>query len=191
MKKSLSLVLAFATLLSISTTALAAEPVENNNSEVQYIDYDLEELLGDNGITPLAASAYKDASAGTVSANLMNGATGNVIGESSTFKFSGIPSGAKIKNIQAWNPSKSNVTQSKFTGVEKIQVVRNNSASDWFKYWITPEPSSMYPCNTSSFNGLDANATYSIRIQGRVITNQSGFDGFTARGTKVRVTYTV
>lgn len=191
MKKSLSFALALATMLSISTAAMAAEPIESNISGMQYIEYDLSELVDTNGIMPLATTSQKDVSAGTVSANLNNGATGTLVGESATFKFTGIPSNAKIKNIQAWNPSKSNVTQSKFTGVEKIQVVRNNVPSDWFKYWITPEPSAMYPCNTSAFNGQDANATYSIRIQAKVITNQSGFDGFTARGTKVRVTYMV
>lgn len=187
MKKSISCILALATMFSISIVTLAAETVESNIPNVQYIDYDLNELIDDNGIMPFATTAKKDATVGTVSANLID-AEGPVIGSSATFKFSGIPTGAKIKDIQAWNPSKSNISQNRFTGIENIQIVRDGVPSEWFRYWIMPEPTLSKKCNTSSFNNLLANATYSIRIQGTVINNESGFDGFTVRGTKVRVT---
>lgn len=192
MKKILSIIISMATLLCLSAPAMAEGISNNVGKNMGYVDYELDDLISgpDIALNTSRASAKMDATAGTVEGRLFDYETGTAVGKSANFKFTGIPDGAKITNIQAWNPSKSNISQGKFTAVENIQVLHDGMASEYFKFWVISEPSSQRPCNTAAFNGLNANATYAIQIQGYVANNESGMDGFTVRGTKVRVSYT-
>jgi hypothetical protein len=187
MKKLLSFLLCIMMIMSFSVSAMAAENVGNR---VGYIEYDIADLIGADSIaTVTSTTANKETTAGVVEARTLGGATGVITGTSATFTFSGIPTNAVITNVQAWNPSKNNITQGKFTAIENIQVYHGSTPSGYFKFWVIDAPTTLYPCNTTALNGLLANATYRIQIQGRVASNVTGFDGFTVRGTKVRVTY--
>lgn len=190
MKKLFTLFLSMAVTLSLALPAWAANTAHTTQTRIGYTDYDLSDLVGIESLTAArAATTSKEATAGTVEARLFNNATGTIVGTSPTFKFTGIPTGAKITNIQAWNPSKSNISQGKFTAIEKVQVICAGQGSGFFKYWVTSKPSDANSCNTTALNGLKADSTYQIQIQGRVLSNYTGMDGFTIRGTIVRVTY--
>lgn len=187
MKKLFSLLLCMLCSLSLSIPAWAVDTSQQNQTRIGYAEYDLSELIGTNELT--ATRKSKEVTAGTVTARLFNAPSGTIVGKSPTFKISGLPSNAKITNVQAWNPSKSNISQGKYTAIEKIQVHCGSNKSGFFKFWVTSAPTLSYPCNTTGLNGLNPNNTYTIEISGRVLSNYTGMDGFTIRGTKVRVTY--
>jgi hypothetical protein len=190
MKKLSTLFLSMVITLSFTASVWAANTTQMPETRIGYTDFNLSDLVGTETLAAArATSASKEATVGKVEARLFNNATGTIVGTSPTFKFTGIPTGAKITNIQAWNPSKSNISQGKFTAIEKVQVLCGGQGSGFFKFWVTSEPSTSYPCNTTELNGLNADNTYQIQIQGRVLSNYTGMDGFTIRGTIVRVTY--
>lgn len=190
MKKLFSLFLSMVITLSFTVSAWAADTIQIPGTRIGYTDYQLTDLLDSDTLAAARASeANKEAIVGKVEARLFKNATGTIVGTSPTFKFTGIPTGAKITNVQAWNPSKSNISQGKFTAIEKVQVFCGGQGSGFFKLWVTDNPSTANPCNTTVLNGLDADSTYYIQIQGRVLSNYTGSDGFTIRGTMVRVTY--
>ncbi|RKD33330.1 hypothetical protein [Lacrimispora algidixylanolytica] len=190
MKKLFSLFLSMVMTLCFTVSAWAADTTQIPGTRIGYTDYKLSDLMGTDTLAAVrAASSSKEATVGPVEARLFKNATGTIVGTSSTFKFTNIPTGAKITNVQAWNPSKSNISQGKFTAIENVQVFCGGQASGFFKFWVTDNPSTANPCNTTVLNGLNADSTYYIQIQGRVLSNYTGSDGFTIRGTKVRVTY--
>lgn len=190
MKKLFTLFLSMVITLSFTVSALAADTTQIPGTRIGYTDYSLSDLLGVNTLAASrAVESSKEATVGTVEARLFRNATGNIVGTSPTFKFTGIPTGAKITNVQAWNPSKSNISQGKFTAIENVQVFCGGQGSGFFKFWVIDNPTISYPCNTTVLNGLNADSTYHIQIQGRVLSNYTGSDGFTIRGTMVRVTY--
>lgn len=108
MKKIFSLLLCLICSLSLSIPAWAVDTSQENEIRIGYAEYDLSELIGTNALT--ATRASKEITAGTVTARLFNAPSGTITGISPTFKISGLPSGAKITNVEAWNPSKSNIT---------------------------------------------------------------------------------
>lgn len=187
MKKIFSLLLCLICSLSLSLPAWAVDASQENEIRVGYAEYDLSELIGTNALT--ATRERKEVTAGTVTARLFNAPSGFITGKSPTFKISGLPSTAKITNVEAWNPSKSNITQGKYTAIEQIQVYSTSGRSGFFKYWVISAPTPSNPCNATGLNGLNPNDTYYIEITGRVLSNYTGMDGFTIKGTKVRVTY--
>lgn len=190
MKKLFSLFLSMVITLSFTVSALAADTTQSPGTRIGYTDYNLSDLVGTDTLAATrAATSNREATVGPVEARLFHNATGTIVGTSSTFKFTNIPTGAKITNVQAWNPSKSNISQGKFTAIEKVQVFCGGQGSGFFKFWVTDKPSTSYPCNTTVLNGLNADSTYYIQIQGRVLSNYTGADGFTIMGTIVRVTY--
>lgn len=190
MKKLSTLFLSMVITLSFAASAWASDTTASSGTRIGYTDFNLSDLVGTETLAAArAATASKDATVGTVEARLFNNATGTIVGTSPTFKFNGIPTGAKITNIQVWNPSKSNISQGKFTAIEKVQVFCGGQGSGFFNFWVTSAPSTSNPCNTPVLNGLNADSTYQIQIQGRVLSNYTGADGFTIRGTIVRVTY--
>ncbi len=135
MKKLLALFLCMTTILSISVTALAADTSYETGTHIGYADYYLSELVDANALSAIGPiTANKDATVSKVEARLFNGATGIIVGTSPTFRFTGVPTGAKITNVQAWNPSKSNISQGKFTAIENIQVFCGSQASGFFKF---------------------------------------------------------
>lgn len=106
MKKLFTLFLSMAVTLSLALPAWAANTAQSTQARIGYTDYDLTDLAVIESFTATrTASSSKDATVGTVEARLFNNATGTIIGTSPAFKFTGIPTGAKITNIQAWNPS--------------------------------------------------------------------------------------
>lgn len=187
MKKIFSLLLCMICSLSLSIPAWAVDASQKNEIRIGYAEYDLSELIGSNALT--ATRESKEVTAGTVTARLFNAPSGTITGMSPTFKITGLPSKAKITNVEAWNPSKGNISQGKFTAIEQIQVHCGSERSGFFKYWVISAPTLSYPCNTTGLNGLDANNTYAIEITGKVLSNYTGMDGFTIKGTKVRVNY--
>jgi len=124
--------------------------------------------------------------------------TGTLYSASAAFSFTGIPSNAKITNIQVWNPLSSNVSQGPGTTIDGVRIqwiedlYNSNSDtefSDLFPLYIISAPTSQNPCNTVSLNGFDASKTFRFWIFGEVKQNITGVEGFTVLNTRVRVTY--
>lgn len=176
-------------LVTLSAPAMAADTSEEVGTRIGYAEYELSDLIGADSIMP-RASATKEKALGKISAYKSGGQTGAIFAACAPFTFTGIPSTAKISNIQAWNPLKSNISQGGLTAIENFKVYCKGEPSALFKFQTIASPTTQYSCSTSSLNGRSANAPYYVEIHGTVMQNLTGVDGFTVAGAKLRVTYT-
>ncbi len=199
MKRFLSLamgvVLSAAMLLGSSDYAFAAEnnpemavnASDLSEGELKTIIVDMEDVLSGDAVT-LATSpqATKILSKDYATSS---GQTGVITSIGQIVDFSRvIPEGATIQSITIYCPTGTKVTQSKYTTINNYLVTDLDTADPiTIPFQVTSNPSSK---NTSTeLAGKPANVRFLVQIQGRILQQYTGMDGFTVFGGKMIVTY--
>ena len=199
MKRFLSLamgvVLSAAMLLGSSDYAFAAEnspEMEVNASDVskgelKTVVIDTEDVLsGDATVLAASPSSTKTLSKDYATSS---GQTGVItsIGQIVDFR-SVIPEGATIQSITLYCPTGTRVTQSKYTAINNYLVTDLDTGdATTIPFQVTSSPSSK---DTSTvLAGKPANVRFLVQIQGRILQQYTGMDGFTVFGGKMIVTY--
>ncbi|MGN8774395.1 hypothetical protein [Candidatus Weimeria sp. HCP3S3_B5] len=99
-----------------------------------------------------------------------------------------LPSGSTITDITLYCPRSEKVTQSKFTTINNYELTnKSTNNKTTVRFWRTDNPSSS--SRTSYFNGDSSNTKFYIRIQGSILQQYTGMDGFTVYGSKMIVQY--
>ena len=199
MKRFLSLamgvVLSAAMLLGSSDYAFAAE----NSTEMEANAFDVSEgelktvvinmedvLSGEASVFAASQSKEKTLSKDYATSS---GQTGVItsIGQIVDFR-SVIPEGATIQSITLYCPTGTRVTQSKYTAINNYLVTDlDTEDTTTIPFQVTSNPSSK---NTSTvLAGKPANVRFLVQIQGRILQQYTGMDGFTVFGGKMIVTY--
>lgn len=199
MKRFLSLamgvVLSAAMLLGSSDYAFAAEnspKMEANASdlsegELKTVVIDMEDVLSGDAVTLATSSSVTKTLSKDYATS--SGQTGVItsIGQIVDFR-SLIPEGATIQSITLYCPTGTRVTQSKYTTINNYLVTDLDTGdTTTIPFQITSSPSSK---NTSTeLAGKPANVRFLVQIQGRILQQYTGMDGFTVFGGKMIVTY--
>ena len=199
MKRFLSLamgvVLSAAMLLGSSDYAFAAEnstEMEANafdvsEGELKTVVINMEDVLSGEA-SVFAASQSKEKTLPKDYAT-SSGQTGVItsIGQIVDFR-SVIPEGATIQSITLYCPTGTRVTQSKYTAINNYLVMDLDTGdTTTIPFQVTSNPSSK---NTSTaLAGKPANVRFLVQIQGRILQQYTGMDGFTVFGGKMIVTY--
>lgn len=199
MKRFLSLamgvVLSAAMLLGSSDYAFAAEnspEMEANASdlsegELKTVVIDMEDVLSGDAVTLATSSSVTKTLSKDYATS--SGQTGVItsIGQIVDFR-SLIPEGATIQSITLYCPTGTRVTQSKYTTINNYLVTDLDTGdTTTIPFQITSSPSSK---NTSTeLAGKPANVRFLVQIQGRILQQYTGMDGFTVFGGKMIVTY--
>ena len=99
-----------------------------------------------------------------------------------------LPSGSTITDITIYCPKSEKVTQSKFTSINNYELTdQSANKTTTVKFWRTDNPSS--GSNTSYFSGDSSITKFYVRIQGNILQQYTGMDGFTVYGSKMIVQY--
>lgn len=181
MKKILSLVLSLLMVSVSSISAFAAEPVAEKNSNTKQIEVSLEEVL-----SSVASSSYtKDLSKDYATST---GQTGTITSVGQYVDFSQVlPAGSKVVSITMYCPTSVTVTQSKYTTINSF-IISNGSKDTALKFLRTNAPTS--ECKTTFFADASANVKWLIKIQGQILMQYTGMDGFTVfGGSKMIIEY--
>lgn len=199
MKRFLSLamgvVLSAAMFLGSSDYAFAAEnspEMEANASylsegELKTVVIDIEDVLSGDAVTlatssPVTKTLSKDYATSS-------GQTGVItsIGQIVDFRNL-IPEGATIQSITLYCPTGTRVTQSKYTTINNYLVTDLDTGdTTTIPFQVTSNPSSK---NTSTvLAGKPANVRFLVQIQGRILQQYTGMDGFTVFSGKMIVAY--
>lgn len=199
MKRFLSLVmgvvLSAAMLLGSSDYVFAAEnspEMEANVSDLsdgglKTVVVDMEEVLSEDA-TVLATSTSKTKILSKDYAS-SSGQTGTITSIGQIVDFTSvIPEGATIQSITIYCPTGTKVTQSKYTAINNYLVTDLDTRdTTTIPFQVTSNPSSK---NTSTvLAGKPANVRFLVQIQGRILQQYTGMDGFTVFGGKMIVTY--
>ena len=117
------------------------------------------------------------------------GQTGTITSIGQNVDFSSvIPQGSVIESITIYCPTGTRVTQSKYTTINNYLISSyetGTTATVSFKQTNSPSSTS----KTTSFSGEAANVKFLVRIQGKIIQQYTGMDGFTVFGGKMIGTY--
>lgn len=179
--------MAFAVMFSSAGTATvnAAEALENEDTEVVVVD--MNDVIDGEAIVyasnPTASKVLsKDYATST-------GQTGTIYSIGQNVDFSGvIPDGATIKSITIYCPTGTKVTQSKYTTIKNYVITSYaTGTSATVPFQQTSNPSSTN--KTTAFEGEAANVKFLVRIEGRILQQYTGMDGFTVFGGKMIVEY--
>lgn len=82
-------------------------------------------------------------------------------------------------------PTSVKVTQSKYTAIKSF-VISNNLTKTTLEFLKTDKPTSQ--CKTTAFAGDSANVKWFIQMQGQILMQYTGMDGFTVfGGSKINV----
>lgn len=199
MKRLLSLamgvVLSAAMLLGSSDYVFAAEnspemkahASDLSEGELKTVVIDMEDVLsGDATVLATSPSKTKTLSKDYATSS---GQTGVItsIGQIVDFR-SVIPEGATIQSITLYCPTGTRVTQSKYTAINNYLVTDLDTGdTTTIPFQVTSNPTSK---NTSTaLAGKPANVRFLVQIQGRILQQYTGMDGFTVFGGKMIVTY--
>lgn len=199
MKRFLSLaigvVLSAAMLLGSSDYVFAAEndpemavnASDLSEGELKTIIVDMEDVLSEDVVTlAISPQATKTLSKDYA---ISSGQTGVITSIRQIVDFrSVIPEGATIQSITLYCPTGTRVTQSKYTAINNYLVTDlDTEDTTTIPFQVTSNPSSK---NTSTvLAGKPANVRFLVQIQGRILQQYTGMDGFTVFGGKMLVTY--
>ena len=182
MRKAISLlfVLVLAFPFCVPVSALAAP-----DTKVAEI------ALSDVLIQPDAAAANPTKTKDLARDFASSSATGTIKSIGQFVDFSSvIPSGSTIVSVTIYIPTSVTVTQSPYTVIENFVLtnVTAGSPEQYVKFVRTNSPSST--SKTTAFAGLNASSRWFVQIEGRIIQQYSGLDGFTVNaGGKMIVEY--
>jgi hypothetical protein len=171
----LSLVLIFG-FFSVNAFAAEEVPVGGDRVGVAVID------IGESAITPLTVTRAVSGSTKSLAKDMASSSgTGTIYSIGQFVDFSGLPSNATIKSITLYTPTSVRVTQSPYTAILNWHVqAPSGGTSAIIKFLTTNSPGSQ--SKSTVLAGNLARGKYFLKIEGRILSNQSGFDGFTVFG---------
>lgn len=180
-------------LLGSNTYAFAAETdpeiavnvSDSSEGEIKTIVVDMGDVLLDDIVTyasPAAMTLSKDFASSS-------GQTGVITSPGQIVDFSRIiPEGATIQSITIYCPTSTKVTQSKYTTINNYIVTDlETGESVTIPFKITDKPSAI--STSTAWAGEAANVRFLVQIQGRILQQYTGMDGFTVFGGKMSIAY--
>lgn len=186
MKKMISMSLALIMVCILAMPVSAAE-VEEKSTDVKTIEVDMGDVVkGDMEVFALPKSntkiLTKDYATSTGQTGVIN-SVGQIVDFSSI-----ILAGSEIVSISIYCPTATKVTQSKYTSINNYIISSYETGTEAkvaFKKTNSPSSTS----TTTVFAGENANVKFLVRIQGKILQQYTGMDGFTVFGGKMIVTY--
>lgn len=175
MKKILSLVLSLLMVTTLNLSTFAAEPTTKDMDQLKQIEVSLEDVMD---FSMRAGSSYTKQLSKDFATS--SGQTGiiNSIGQYVDFS-SVLPKDSKVVSITMYCPTDVKVTQSKYTAITSF-IISNGSTQTALKFLRTNSPTS--ECKTTDFAGTPANVKWFVQIQGKILMQHTGMDGFTVNG---------
>ena len=199
MKRFLSLtmgvVLSAVMFLGSSDYAFAAENSPEmavnvsdlSEGELKTIIVDMEDVLsGDAATLATSSPATKTLSKDYATSS---GQIGVITSIGQIVDFSTvIPEGATIQSITIYCPTGTKVTQSKYTTINNYLITDLETADTiTIPFKRTDNPSST--STSTALTGKPANVRFLVQIQGKILQQYTGMDGFTVFGGKMIVAY--
>lgn len=183
MKRILSLVLSLLIVSTIHISAFAAEPAVEKSSTIKQIEVSLDDVvdLSNKGSNSYTQQLSKDFATST-------GQTGTITSIGQYVDFSRVlPIDSKVVSITMYCPTSVKVTQSKYTSINSF-IISNDLNKTILKFLKTDSPTSQ--CKTTFFADAPANVKWFIQIQGQILMQHTGMDGFTVfGGSKMIIEY--
>lgn len=169
--------------ITINISAFAAEPATEKNSSIKQIEVSLKDVMDLSSIASISNTKLLAKDLATSS-----GQTGTITSIGQYVDFSGVlPIDSKVVSITMYCPTSVKVTQSKYTTISSF-VISNDLTKTTLKFLKTDTPTSQ--CKTTAFAGAPANVKWFIQIQGQILMQDTGMDGFTVLdGSKLIVEY--
>ena len=160
-------------IFSMSGVSVKAAQLQENN-ELKTVMVDMKDVAIVYASTSTSTKTLsKDYATST-------GQTGAITSIGQNVDFSSIiPQGSVIESITIYCPTGTRVTQSKYTTINNYLISSYETG--------TNSPSST--SKTTAFSGEAANVKFLVKIQGKIIQQYTGMDGFTVFGGKMIVTY--
>lgn len=199
MKRFLSLamrmVLSVAMILGSSDYAFAAEnspemeakASDLSEGELKTVIVNMEDVLSGDAVT-LATSPSKTKILSKDYAT-SSGQTGVITSIGQIVDFSSvIPEGATIQSITIYCPTGTKVTQSKYTAINNYLVtdlVTRDTITIPFQKTNNPSSKS----TSTALAGKPANVRFLVQIQGKILQQYTGMDGFTVFSGQMIVAY--
>ena len=115
--------------------------------------------------------------------------TGNIesVGQIVDFRDA-VPRGSVIDSITIYTETSTKVTKSKYTTINNYEITNlANGKVATVPFKQTNNPSAI--SRTPDFVGDSANTRFFVCIQGRIISQDTGMDGFTVFGGKMIIAY--
>lgn len=186
LKKFIFSGLTAAIVLSIGMPATLASkyiPTTDDN-EVKSIEVPLEDVLDTSlyAINPTNTSVLSKDFATSA------GQTGKVTSIGQYIDLTKvIPAKSKVVSITIYCPSDIKVTQSQFTTIDNYLISYDGSTSTAVKFQKTNNPTST--SKTTFFKDKDANVRWFVQLEGTILKQHTGMDGFTVFGSKMIIEY--
>lgn len=99
-----------------------------------------------------------------------------------------IPAKSKVVSITIYCPTDTRVTQSQFTTIDNYLISYDGSPSSaTVKFQKTDSPTAT--SKTTFFKDKDANVKWFVQLEGTILKQQTGMDGFTIFGSKMIIEY--
>lgn len=174
MKKLVSILLSLLMVFSImSTTAFAADNSVENASDVKTIEVSLADVITAAANPTSSKDLAKDFATST-------GQTGTIysIGQYVDFS-SAIPAGSTIVSVTMYCPTSVRVTQSKYTAINNF-IISSGSNRGTIPFVRTDTPTAA--CKSTLLAGAPANVKWLVQIEGKILMQDTGMDGFTVFG---------
>lgn len=185
LKKLIYSGLTAAMVLSMGTSAtLATEniPTDTDDIEIKSIEVPLDDVLDAYATNPSKTSILsKDFATST-------GQTGKIksIGQSIDLTKV-IPDDSKVVSITIYCPTNMKVTQSKYTSIDNYLISNGSGSPVAVKFQKTDKPTST--SKTTAFKDAKANTNWFVQIEGNILMQHTGMDGFTVMGSTMIVEY--
>jgi hypothetical protein len=169
MKRIISIMLMFVMICSLSFPVMAQE-VEDSR-QIKTIEVSMANLLTKN--SQATKLLEKD------SGRLFN-QTGIVQSTGQYVDFTKVlPTDAKVVSVTIYCPTSVKVSKGKFTSIDSF-IIRNGAKTASVKFLKTNSPTST--SKTIVLAGERASIKWLVQIQGKVLSNYTGMDGFTVYG---------
>lgn len=199
MKKFLTLamgvILSATVILGSTDYTFAAEKTSETKTNVSSLSegklktviVDIEDVLSED--TMVFATSTSDTKTLSKDYATSSGQTGVITSVGQIVDFSKvIQEGATIKSITIYCPTGTRVTQSKYTTINNYLVTDLETGDTiTIPFQTTNNPSSK--STSTALAGKSANIRFLVQIQGKILQQYTGMDGFTVFGGKMIVTY--
>lgn len=186
LKEILGLLMVAVMVMSVGDVNVIAAEKQTGN-ELKTVVVDMEDVVtGDVMVCATSSSKTKTLSKDYATST---GQTGVITSIGQNVDFSSyIPEGSTIESITIYCPTGTKVTQSKYTTINNYLITSYKTgtvATVPFKKTSNPSSTS----KTTAFAGQAGNVKFLVQIQGTILKQYTGMDGFTVYSGKMIVTY--
>lgn len=181
MKKVLSLILTLIMFLSFPVTSFAAEAEATENSEIKTVEVALADV-----IQPFANATAKKV-LGKDFAN--SSGTGKIISPGQIVDFTNaVPAGSTIVSVKIYCPTAARRSQSPYTTIDNYVLTHLDSGiQSTVKFQVTDNPSTI--STTTFFANQAASSRWIVQLEGTILMQYTGMDGFTVYGSTMIIEY--